>query len=306
MSDIRVSSQATKIVNNSIFLTGSARSGTSILGTLLHSLLDTEFAYEPPFLSILMPLINEMDKEQWSLLFESYLFEELLVPMIAGRRLNYNKKDTRSSAWSALTEEEVLTKITTSWNRKKILSKVCENTLIFSMPNALPWISTLQQNYKTRVIIMVRKPESVLASINTLGWYEKDEIIEDEPRFFPLKSNIKFNIPSWVPDEKEDDFLYMSSLERAIFQYTYLYQKALSIQDGLFIDYDKMLLSPESYFKKVTSKLKLDYGPKTEEILNSFKEPVKDRTINFTGIDLALLDSMYGLHEKCLDRCFYK
>ena len=223
MSDIRVSSLAPKIINNSIFITGSARAGTSIFGTLLHSLLDTEFAYEPPFLSFLMPLISEMNKEQWSLLFESYLYEELLIPMIAGRRLNYNKKDTRSSAWSALTEKQLLTKITTSWNRKKILSKVRENTLIFSMPNALPWISELQQNYTTRIIIMVRKPESVLASINTLGWYKKHEIIEGEPRFFPLKSNLKFNIPSWVPDEKEDEFLNMSSLERAIFQYTYLY-----------------------------------------------------------------------------------
>ena len=96
----------------------------------------------------------------------------------------------------------------------------------------------------------------------------------------------------------------MSPLERAIFQYTYLYQHALSLKDGaIFINYDKMLLNPDKYFKQVSNFLNLHYGPKTDKILADFKEPSKDRTMILEDVSQIILDEMYSVYQKCVERC---
>ncbi len=301
--NFRLSPFGEQIASRTIFLTGSSRSGTSIMGSLLQSLKGTEFAYEPPMLGILLALIDDLPSKQWLFLFKGYLFEELLMPMIAGRRLNYNRCDTRSSAWNALTAEEIEDKISTHWYRKKLLTHVSDKSLIISMPDVTPWISKLQQHFQPQVIVMIRRPESVLASIMHLGLYDNDRITDEEPLYFPLKNNKKQNIYPWVPREKENDFLKMSPLERTIFHYSYLYKHALSIDNGFFVNYDQMISNPVHYFQQLLEQINLNYGPKTKEILNGFKEPKKDRTIDFSGIDPKTLEDMYSVYEKCIARC---
>jgi hypothetical protein len=80
-------------VNNSILITGSARSGTSIMGKIIHSLKNVEYVFEPPTLVSLFSVIHEMDEKHWSLLFQTYLYEEFLINAIAGRNLNFNTND---------------------------------------------------------------------------------------------------------------------------------------------------------------------------------------------------------------------
>ncbi len=66
-----------KILRNTIWITGCARSGTTILGKILSSLKGVEYAYEPEALLGLLPLVHNIEKKYWNHIFESYLIEDL-------------------------------------------------------------------------------------------------------------------------------------------------------------------------------------------------------------------------------------
>ncbi|GAB6041599.1 sulfotransferase [Endothiovibrio diazotrophicus] len=293
----RMTPLARPAIDRSIFLTGSTRTGTSIFGTLLQSLEAVEFAYEPPMLNFLLPQIADLPPASWRLLFEAYLFEEVFVQAIPGRRLNYNRMDTRSSAWMALSETQIEERIGTHWDRRRILDVVPQRRLAFSMPNALPWVPELVRQYPAlSVVVMVRKPESVLASIAKLGWYETSELT-GEARYYPLKSREDVNVHYWVPDDQEEAFLAMNPMARAVYQYAHLYEHALRIDDALFVDYDAMCRQPHAYFKELAARLDVRYGEKTEGILAAFREPAKDRSIDLSGVDGQLVERMHQAYR---------
>ena len=85
--------ETSEIVNRSVVIIGTARSGTRIMGSLLWSLEETEYLFEPLMLYSLVPMIEEIPKDRWKYLFETYLVEEFLFNAMAGRFLNFNEHD---------------------------------------------------------------------------------------------------------------------------------------------------------------------------------------------------------------------
>ena len=51
-----------KVLQQTIWLTGCARSGTSILGKILSTLNNVEYTHEPQTLYSLLPLIHKIEK----------------------------------------------------------------------------------------------------------------------------------------------------------------------------------------------------------------------------------------------------
>ena len=70
--------EVSKIVNKSIHIVGATRSGTTLFETLVSSLKNVECFDEPPMLRVLLPMIKELPRQEFKLLFNSYLFEERL------------------------------------------------------------------------------------------------------------------------------------------------------------------------------------------------------------------------------------
>src|SRR5512141_1115475 len=93
---LEISSKASPFCSNAIFITGSARSGTSLVGSIIHSMDKVEYAYEPPMLVSLFAMINGLPEAQWKFLYETYLYEEILLNSIAGRAINCNVSDYSS------------------------------------------------------------------------------------------------------------------------------------------------------------------------------------------------------------------
>ena len=52
------------VLENVIWITGCARSGTTILGKILSTLKNVEYAYEPEFLFRLLPSINKINRKE--------------------------------------------------------------------------------------------------------------------------------------------------------------------------------------------------------------------------------------------------
>lgn len=81
------------ISDNIFWITGPARSGTSLLGNIPSTLKKTEYFFEPELLYSLLPVMKSVPKNQWQLIYETYLSEELFFNRITGRKLNFRKKD---------------------------------------------------------------------------------------------------------------------------------------------------------------------------------------------------------------------
>ena len=81
----RLSHEVENIVSKGIFVTGSTRSGTTMMGQLISSLLNVEYVEEPPMIRILLSLINKLPKKIFKFFYEGYIFEDHMMFSIPGR-----------------------------------------------------------------------------------------------------------------------------------------------------------------------------------------------------------------------------
>ena len=96
MTHFQLAPEISEKCNNAVLISGSARSGTTILSKILHSFKNVELVYEPPVLFSLFALLPEIEEKQWRLLYETYLYEEFFINALSGRSVNCNRKDDSS------------------------------------------------------------------------------------------------------------------------------------------------------------------------------------------------------------------
>ena len=80
-----------KISQNTIWVTGCVRSGTTLIGKIISSLKTVEYGFEPETLFSLLPLINKINKKYWKEIYEHYLVEDLFFNLCVGRKINLKK-----------------------------------------------------------------------------------------------------------------------------------------------------------------------------------------------------------------------
>src|SRR5262245_47930304 len=76
-SVLEIDQLATRVLERAIIVSGAGRTGTTMMGQLIHTLDGVEYGFEPPLLFGLLSLIERMPVEQWKLLFDLYVLEEL-------------------------------------------------------------------------------------------------------------------------------------------------------------------------------------------------------------------------------------
>lgn len=131
---LRVSEKATQLCDRAIIITGSARSGTTIVGTLLHSMDKVEYAYEPPMLFSLFALMDKIKEEEWKLLYETYLYEDFFLNSIAGRNINCNKLDD-SSIYKVKSIHEIDRRLQSKSTKKNLQFHSSGSVLVYKIPD---------------------------------------------------------------------------------------------------------------------------------------------------------------------------
>lgn len=294
---IQPAPEAKNITENAILITGSTRTGSTMMGRLFHSLAGVEYYYEPPFCYALFPLIETLDEATWRYFYESYLFEDLMVGAISGRHLNLNRHDD-SSVWSAKPAEEIQARLDTGFRRADILRQVETRRLAYKTVDITAYIPRFRSYYpKAPVIIMTRKPGSVVASVLQKGW-NADHELRSPPRVFPIKKVGDLTVPHWVPDAQLDAYVRMSELERCCLYYIVLYEGVLERPDYTFLDYDRFVSDPKGIFDRLIAGLGLEYGSLTARLLEEVNEPSKDRNVDFGSVDPSLYRRMMEVAEK--------
>lgn len=275
-------------VSKAILITGPARSGTSIVGTLVHSFEHVEYVFEPPLLYGLFPLIDSMPEDQWKYLYECYLYYDFLLDSLAGRRLNLNNNDI-SSFYQAKGEDEVLRRHRQTWHIRDTMHISSEYRIAYKMPDLVPYLPTLLRYYPDmKVILMQRSFDGLSESIKKMGWFS-DKGLESNVANWPMKNEAGPAVPFWVSDGREQEWLANGERWR-IALYTDIMNtsvnKSLECQ-VIQVSYDSFLINPKMLAEALAEELGLQFGSITEHVLSYVQSPHPETVRGDKSIALA-------------------
>lgn len=290
--------EAREAARNAIVITGSTRTGSTMMGQLFHSLAEVEYTFEPPHLYALFPLIETLPREVWTFLYDSYIYEDLVVGAVTGRCLNTNRTDD-SSVFRAKPAAEIEARLNTAFRRPDICRVAATRRFAHKTVDVTPYLGRFRSYYPDApVIALVRKPASVIVSVMGKGW-NTDEHINGQARVFPLKRPGNPNVPYWVPDADIDRFLGMSELDRCVYYYCRMFEGIAEAEDFTVVDYDRFVRAPKAAFDRLIGGLGLSYGPMTAELVGKVAEPERDRSVDLSGADPVLVRRMNEIAEAC-------
>lgn len=286
------------VVSKSIFITGAARSGTTIMGNLIYSFKDVEYLYEPPMLFSLIPIIDQMNTQDWRLLFETYLFEDFLVDAIAGRRINLNLHDN-SCIYHAKADEEVKRRLSRFVPKQDAYHIARRRRVVVKMPDILPFIGRIIDFYPDiQLLVTVRRPETVIASLLKRNWFS-DETLRESVMIWPSKEGFEMTVPSWLPEELIQQWFVSSEVERCCLYYLIMYESVVSLASCLVVDYDLFVENPNKMMDHISSSLKLDYGTKTTSILSSVAYQSSSSHFDMDTIPVKMRNKLLDIYEQC-------
>jgi hypothetical protein len=259
-------------VSNAIAICGITRSGTTIMGKLVHSCRGVEYAFEPEILVRLMLLAEAIPRELWRLLYETILHEQILMESIAGRSLNFNANDD-SCIFSTKSLREISERFSRGQNRyKQLAAEATQATIAYKFPNVLTSIPFLQSLYpRTRIVVMLRHPDAVVLSLKRKGWFKRDIPLYRETGL--LKRIEGQVIPAVVDDDMATAWSKANETDRCYLLYIQNYESLARINNPLVVDYGRFVDRPHAVFEKLIGNLALQPGENTARILAGVSEP---------------------------------
>ena len=270
--------------NDCIVISGSARSGTTIVGKIIHSFDNVEYTFEPPLLYSLFPLILELDEDYWKLLYETYLYEEFLVSALSGRGINCNREDD-SSIYRVKSEKLINERLSKSLRKIEGEKLAQKSRIAYKMPDVVPFIYRLKEYYPgTTVLIVLRKAPYVFNSLLEKGWFS-DRTLREENVVWPNRFLDGMRIPFWVAPEDDEYWCEMDELHRIAYYYISVNKPVEKISDCITVKYDDLIEGPLGTAKLLARKLGLHFGDKTLEILDTVKRTQKSR-------DMTILEKL--------------
>lgn len=296
----RVLPEIFRSVSRSLFISGGTRTGSTIVANLIHSLEKVECFNEPPFLYALMFMIHSVPESEWKFLFESFMVEELLLPALAGRNLNFNKHD-ESYILNSLSQAEIDYRLSRTHRHFELLPRSASYRLAFKMPDTVTALTRLRSYYpEISFLVMLRRPEKVIASLLERGWYSDRQLVEVGGNWVFRDTQLTDrNIPAWVPESLVEEFLAASELDRCAMCYMTQYRELAKRTDCIVVDYDRLIAKPHDYFAAVVDRLGERFGERTEALLDTIRDPGRHKPIDLDLIAPARLVELRAIYEEC-------
>ena len=252
-----------KILENTIWITGCARSGTTILGKILSTLKSVEYAFEPEYLYTLLPKIHSFNKRNWLNLYNTYLIEELFFNLCVGRKVNFRKIDD-SYIGHSLSSKDLKAKLKINLSRidfENFLKKN-EKNLVIKIPDIARNLIKLEKYYpKNKFIITTRNTKSISNSIIKKKWFKNNKNL---PLIYKNPDLLGKNIyKKWLKlDEKEKAEEYVKQINR----------KCKKIKNKYVFVYENFVKNPNKEINNICKFLNLKKTIKTKEIIKTVRK----------------------------------
>jgi hypothetical protein len=278
-----VHKDAYEAVDKSIFIIGPGRTGSTLSGRIVQSFRGVEYAYEPSFLHSLIPLVAELPRRQFQMLFETYLYEDKFLDMVTGRGWNFNEKD-ESSILKVKSEAEIKARTGVSLGKLVAMEKARGAVLVVKMTDVTPFVSRLKEIYPgMRFVLTHREAYGCIASLLKKEWFTDVTL-----RARGLVWNGVFEggmlRPHWVPEAKRAAWPRMSALERSALYYREMYAALKGARVPYLFSYDRLIREPGPAVRDLADWLKVEMTQGTERIIASVHD--------HTAMDKSLLDGL--------------
>lgn len=255
---------------HAICLTGMGRSGTTLLGTIVNSLQGVEYGFEPPMLVSLFHRMDLIPREIWERLYSEYLFEELLLGALSGRRLNFQNSDW-SCIFKAKPIPEVAARFEESSRKRDIYEAAIEATIAYKVPNITHRLDELVARYpKTRTAITLRDPDEVARSVMQRSWFRGEDI--SYRLCGHLRASEGRHVPACLVGISEADWLALDEEERCHACYVGTYEVVMNSKYPM-IDYAKLLEQPTATIRALSDLWGLKWGEMTPGLVDNIREP---------------------------------
>jgi len=263
--------------NEAIIITGTHRSGTTIMGKIINSCERVEYSFEPPMLFTLLPLINFLNEKDWKILYETYLYEELLVYSLAGRSINCNRIDD-SSIYLVKGADEIESRLSRSLKKEKAIELALSSRIAYKMPIVGHLMPKLKKYYPgSKIVVMHRNAVDVFNSILGKGWFSSESLGKSNIKWWPFCKMKGVKVPCWIDPGDFDEWNAMDELHKTAYYYIMVNKSLKDILESILIEYDKLVADPVAETNSLFKKLNLQKGKKTDKLIANISRTNKQR-----------------------------
>lgn len=298
MSAFSVADHIYSKVNESVVVSGCKRSGTTIMGKLIHSMEHVEYSLEPPMLYMLFPMISELPKITWMQLYEAYLYEDFFMNALAGRAINCNRQDD-SSIYNCKSLSEIDSRLSRSFSKKDTQRMGAEAVIAYKLPSIIPFLSLLKDYYpQTKILVMVRDFTEVLYSILSRRWFSPTVDVKSN-LIWPYRGSGPLKVPFFVSESDSYWWRQAAEVDRVAYYYIRTYENLSAIPEALVCRYEDLVADPCGTAGYLMQRLKLEEGALTQGIIESIQPRIySDRDPKLLeSIDAGLRDRLDALSQ---------
>jgi hypothetical protein len=234
-------------IKDAVIVTGSARSGTSILGQLVSTLRGLEYGYEPQIVSVVLRLLqqNHLSREVALLLLRLHLHEDLLLESAHGRRANL-RPDDMTLVLNSIAWPELVRRWSSISNTADAVNYIQRNKLRLAIKNVgvMDSIDVLVEAMpQAKFVVIMRDGRDVVSSLLKKGWLTDAAL---ESSYWPYKTVDGFRIPDRVEDGMAEKWTRMTPAARGCYLWRRDAEHALAEQRvgagrSLIIRYEELL-----------------------------------------------------------------
>src|SRR3990167_8986664 len=258
-----------------VIITGTCRSGKTLLGNLLATCKQIEYADEPyfPMMLSITAKSGKIDSEFAMGLLNASL-SELFNNLLLLRAANFRPGDL-STIWDKKSPEEILNRLINLKTREEAMNYAKQNKaqLIVTLAEATPFLDFIIKALpKATVIHVIRNPFQVAAEIALKKWFSNAQLLNPlnaQPYLIFQDSSNTWYMPWWVYDHEYEYFLNLSDYDRGLYYWWVLMDtgmKAFNLLNcqKLIVYYQDLVANSLQTFKKISNLLGLDPGKLTD------------------------------------------
>jgi len=244
--------------NRLVFITGVARSGTTIVGKILGSFSNTYYCYEPSSVRVIPPLIQKkyLEKKLGTTLFKGILFEDLFLQIIHGRYVNFNKKDD-SYIGNYVTEDNVKLRWEKYKRRIDIVKDLELKNCLFvtKIPDIQPSLDVIKNMFDyVKFIHIIRDGNNVISSSIRKDFYSEDFLNNRSNNWGEMFNDLR--VPWFINKKEREKFYNWNRYTRIAYIWRVLTQKGINFERDnkscvMQFKLEDFIKSPEEYVKNI-------------------------------------------------------
>ena len=270
---------AYQAVNNSIFIIGPGRTGSTLIGRIVQTLKKIKYVYEPCLLHSLIPSIGLIGQNEFKMLFETYLYEDKFLGAVTGRGWNCNIKD-ESSIYKSKSNAEITKQLSISLTKQVAMRLGRASVLAVKITDTVPFMCQVRSLYPNmRFIVTHRCADSCIESILEKRWFS-DITLSNRDIVWNGKYIKGMLHPYWLREEDFNIWAKLSEIERAALYYNTMYASLSSAGAFYLFSYEALQEDPNTAINKLANWLGLERSKETKYVLDAlFKNKRKNSAI---------------------------